>query len=216
MAIARAKLVDLTATRWYHCVSRCVRKAFLLGELIARKDRWLGRRCRGAAFGNRHDAGSVASRYQFPTRHVCGTRVRLGPGATRWPDQRAPRAETDPRRWPGAALGSRARRPERAREQAHRGRRRGGAVLVPARRGRVRPTPGLHVSVPPPNGRRRCHCGRPPKSGELPHGRVVFRQLPELGPGLLVEFECLGEVPLSGLERANVEYALGEVELVME
>jgi hypothetical protein len=32
MAIARAKLVDVTVARWYHCISRCVRKAFLLGE----------------------------------------------------------------------------------------------------------------------------------------------------------------------------------------
>jgi putative transposase len=32
MAIARAKLVDVSLARWYHCISRCVRKAFLLGE----------------------------------------------------------------------------------------------------------------------------------------------------------------------------------------
>ena len=32
MAIARSKLVDVSVARWYHCVSRCVRKAFLLGE----------------------------------------------------------------------------------------------------------------------------------------------------------------------------------------
>ena len=32
MAIARSKLVDFYMIRWYHCVSRCVRKAFLLGE----------------------------------------------------------------------------------------------------------------------------------------------------------------------------------------
>jgi hypothetical protein len=28
MAIDRAKLVDLTVTRWFHRVSRCVRKAY--------------------------------------------------------------------------------------------------------------------------------------------------------------------------------------------
>jgi hypothetical protein len=32
MAIARAQLVDASLTRWYHWVTRCVRRAFLLGE----------------------------------------------------------------------------------------------------------------------------------------------------------------------------------------
>jgi REP element-mobilizing transposase RayT len=44
MAIARAKLVDLTVTRWYHCVSRCVRKAFLLGEGDYNRKDWLENR----------------------------------------------------------------------------------------------------------------------------------------------------------------------------
>ena len=41
MAIARGKLVDLTVTRRYHWVSRCVRKAFLLGEGDHNRKEWL-------------------------------------------------------------------------------------------------------------------------------------------------------------------------------
>ena len=43
MAIARAQLVDTSLARWYHCVSRCVRKAFLLGGDGDRKE-WLENR----------------------------------------------------------------------------------------------------------------------------------------------------------------------------
>jgi len=32
MTMARAHLVDPLVTRWYHCITRCVRRAFQLGE----------------------------------------------------------------------------------------------------------------------------------------------------------------------------------------
>ena len=44
IAIARAKLVDVSVARWYHCISRCVRKAFLLGEGDDDRSEWLENR----------------------------------------------------------------------------------------------------------------------------------------------------------------------------
>jgi hypothetical protein len=44
MAIARSKLVDVSVARWYHCVSRCVRKAFLLGEEDGNRTMWIENR----------------------------------------------------------------------------------------------------------------------------------------------------------------------------
>jgi hypothetical protein len=48
MTIARSKLVDISVSRWYHCVSRCVRRAWLFseGEDSATGDRkqWIERR----------------------------------------------------------------------------------------------------------------------------------------------------------------------------
>jgi hypothetical protein len=44
MAIARAQLVDAAPSRWYHCVTRCVRRAFLLGEGDHNRKQWLQNR----------------------------------------------------------------------------------------------------------------------------------------------------------------------------
>ena len=44
MTIARAHLVDASVTRWYHCVTRCVRRAFLLGEGMHGRKSWIERR----------------------------------------------------------------------------------------------------------------------------------------------------------------------------
>ena len=44
MTIARAQLVDPSVTRWYHCISRCVRRAFLLGEGECNRKLWIEKR----------------------------------------------------------------------------------------------------------------------------------------------------------------------------
>ena len=40
MTMARSRLVDPSVTRWYHCITRCVRRAFLLGEGANDRERW--------------------------------------------------------------------------------------------------------------------------------------------------------------------------------
>ncbi len=57
MTIARAHLIDPAVTRWYHCVTRCVRRAFLLGE--GPNDRYVSAcaACRTWAVARRHNAG---------------------------------------------------------------------------------------------------------------------------------------------------------------
>ena len=44
MTMARAQLVDTSLTRWYHCTTRCVRRAFLLGEGNHNRKEWLEKR----------------------------------------------------------------------------------------------------------------------------------------------------------------------------
>jgi hypothetical protein len=44
MTMARAQLVDVSLARWYHCVTRCVRRAFLLGEGDLNSKEWIENR----------------------------------------------------------------------------------------------------------------------------------------------------------------------------
>ncbi|MGO9471248.1 MAG: transposase [Isosphaeraceae bacterium] len=44
MAIARAYLVDPAVTRWYHCITRYVRRAYLLGEGANDRKVWIDQR----------------------------------------------------------------------------------------------------------------------------------------------------------------------------
>ena len=41
ITMARAHLVDPAVTRWYHCVTRCVRRAFLLSEGRINRREWI-------------------------------------------------------------------------------------------------------------------------------------------------------------------------------
>ena len=41
MTIARCQLIDLDVTRYYHCISRCVRGAFLCGDGYAHRKQWI-------------------------------------------------------------------------------------------------------------------------------------------------------------------------------
>ena len=49
MAIARAHLVNPSVWRWYHCIRRCVRRAFLLGEGANDRKVWIETRLRELA-----------------------------------------------------------------------------------------------------------------------------------------------------------------------
>ena len=41
MTVARRQLVDVSVTRYYHCISRCVRRAFLCGEGFEHRKQWI-------------------------------------------------------------------------------------------------------------------------------------------------------------------------------
>ena len=41
MTVPRSQLVDLEVTRYYHCISRCVRRAFLCGEGFEHRKQWI-------------------------------------------------------------------------------------------------------------------------------------------------------------------------------
>ncbi len=41
MTMACSQLVDVSVTRWYHCITRCVRRAFLPAEGPLDRKEWI-------------------------------------------------------------------------------------------------------------------------------------------------------------------------------
>lgn len=41
MTTARKELVDVSVTRWYHCISKCVRGGFLMGDGFEDRKQWI-------------------------------------------------------------------------------------------------------------------------------------------------------------------------------
>ena len=44
MTVARKLLVELEVSQYYHCISRCVRRAFLCGEGFEHRKKWMEER----------------------------------------------------------------------------------------------------------------------------------------------------------------------------
>src|SRR5271157_49134 len=84
MTIARAHLVDPAVTPWYHCVTRCVRRAFLLGEGRHDRKSWIEHRLEELA-----EIFSVAvAGFAILDNHLHRL-VRLDPDVARgWSDDR--------------------------------------------------------------------------------------------------------------------------------
>jgi hypothetical protein len=83
MTIARAHLVDPALTRWYHCITRCVRRAFLLGEGASDRKLWIDNRLKELA-----GIFSIAvGGFSVPDNHL-HVLVRLDPDlAAGWSDE---------------------------------------------------------------------------------------------------------------------------------
>jgi hypothetical protein len=83
MTMARAHLVDRAVSRWYPCVTRCVRRAFLLGEGPNDRKLWIENRLQELA---EIFAGSVGG-FAILDNHLY-VLVRLDPDvASAWSDE---------------------------------------------------------------------------------------------------------------------------------
>jgi len=87
MTVARSRLVDIAVTRWYHCVTRCVRRAFLLGEGPLNRKEWIESRVKelseifavpvgGFSVLDNHFSRSASRALRFSMKNHCWRRVR--------------------------------------------------------------------------------------------------------------------------------------------
>jgi len=93
MAIARTRQINASVARWYHCVSRCVRRAFLLEEGATDRKAWIEHRIEELA----QIFAVAVGEFAVMTNHLARIRlvVRSSRGASR-----AWRFSTTNRSWP--------------------------------------------------------------------------------------------------------------------
>lgn len=83
MTIARSQLVDVEVSRYYHCISRCVRRAFLCGEGYEHRKQWIEDRIELLA--NNFSVSVCGFSVMGNHLHVL---VRLDPGVVdQWSDE---------------------------------------------------------------------------------------------------------------------------------
>jgi len=83
MTMPRRQIVDVAVTRYYHCISRCVRRAFLCGEGVTHRKSWIEARLELLA---KHFAVSVCG-FAILDNHL-HVLCRLDPGvADGWSDE---------------------------------------------------------------------------------------------------------------------------------
>ena len=75
MTMPRRQLVDVSVTRYYHCISRCVRRAFLCGEGVTHRKAWIEARLEVLA---KHFAVSVCGFAILDHDHDQNTIKRTG------------------------------------------------------------------------------------------------------------------------------------------
>src|SRR5271156_5410243 len=86
MVNSRVQLVDVSLTRWYHCVKCCVRRAFLLGEGDHNRKRWLENRLEELARIKLvyHSGRLFREGKASVSAELAGIFVRLGGSAQSW------------------------------------------------------------------------------------------------------------------------------------
>jgi hypothetical protein len=80
MTIARRELVDVSVTPWYHCIARCVRRAFLLGAGLLDRKQWVEDRTFPVEYTGRFFRKCKAR----ISAELAGILDRIGSGAESW------------------------------------------------------------------------------------------------------------------------------------
>jgi hypothetical protein len=71
MTNAHVHLVDPTVSRWYHCVTRCIRRALLLGERQLDRTLWIENRLEELAEMRKSSPSRSAASRSWTTTFIC-------------------------------------------------------------------------------------------------------------------------------------------------